>query len=178
MHMLMTRYDLLSKHEYHDKLKELQHKFKDVEQLLANNSEGVLINGVAALSAEDLMGLEKRRAMTLAEQAFAKTKEDLERDQAEAAKFVHKMNEKRAEIERRKKEHLEKEAKKKQEEDEKKQKEKEEKELKAKVERKEKLDFLKKDIVNREEHRKKENEETAQRVKEVLNSKPLYKVKE
>ena len=50
--------------------------------------------------------------MTLAEQAFAKTKEDLEHDQAEAAKFVHKMNEKRAGIERRKKETQDKEAKK------------------------------------------------------------------
>ena len=93
MHILMTRYDLLSKHEYHEKLKELSSKFKDVEQLLTNNAEGQLINGKAALSAEDIMGLEKRRAMTLAEQAFAKTKEELEHDQAEAAKFVHRMNE-------------------------------------------------------------------------------------
>ena len=67
MHMLMTRYDLLSKHEYHDHLKELAVKFKDVEHLLVNNAEGQLINGKNALSAEDLMGLEKRRAMTLAE---------------------------------------------------------------------------------------------------------------
>jgi len=28
--MLMTRYDLISKHEYHGKLKELESKFKDV----------------------------------------------------------------------------------------------------------------------------------------------------
>jgi hypothetical protein len=110
--MLMTRYDLLSKHEYHDKLKELQSKFKDVEQLLVNNAEGNLLDVKTALSAQDLMGLEKRRAMTLAEQAFAKTKEDLEHDQAEAAKFVHRMNEKRADIEKRKKETLDKEAKK------------------------------------------------------------------
>lgn len=80
MHMLMTRYDLLSKHEYHDKLKELQSKFKDVEQLLVHNSEGHMIDAKTALSAQDLMGLENRRAMTLAEQAFAKTKEDLEHD--------------------------------------------------------------------------------------------------
>ncbi len=58
------------------------------------------------------MGLEKRRAMTLAEQAFAKTKEELEADQAESAKFVHKMNEKRAEMEKRKQDHTDKEAKK------------------------------------------------------------------
>ena len=36
--MLMTRYDLLSKHEYHEKLKELQSKFKDVEQLPVHNA--------------------------------------------------------------------------------------------------------------------------------------------
>ncbi len=40
------------------------------------------------------------------------TKEDLEREQAEAAAFVHRMNEKRAELERRKKEFMEKEEKK------------------------------------------------------------------
>lgn len=51
MHMLMTRYDLLSKHEYHDKLKELQSKFKDVEQLLVHNSEGHMIDAKTALSA-------------------------------------------------------------------------------------------------------------------------------
>ena len=49
--MLMTRYDLLSKHEYHEKLKELQSKFKDVEQLLVNNAEGSLIDAKTALSA-------------------------------------------------------------------------------------------------------------------------------
>ncbi len=123
------------------------------------------------------MGLEKRRAMTLAEQALAKTKEDLEHDQAEAAKFVHKMNEKRADIERRKKETQDKEAKKQQEEEERKRIEKEEKELNDKEERKQKLEFLKKDIINRDEQRKKDNEETKQKIKEVLSSKPLFKVK-
>lgn len=123
------------------------------------------------------MGLEKRRAMTLAEQAFAKTKEDLEHDQAEAAKFVHRMNEKRAEIEQRKKETQDREAKKLQEIEEKKRIEKEEKDLKDKEDRKQKLEFLKKDIILRDEQRKKDNEETKQKIREVLTSKPLYKVK-
>ena len=158
--MLMTRYDLLSKHEYHEKLKELQSKFKDVEQLLVNNAEGGLIDAKTALSAQDLMGLEKRRAMTLAEQAFAKSKEDLEHDQAEAAKFVHRMNEKRADIEKRKKETLDKEAKKQHDIEEAKRIEKEEKEMRDKEERKQKLEFLKKDIIIRDEQRKKDNEET------------------
>jgi hypothetical protein len=70
---------------------------------------GELLDGKTALSAEELMGLEKRRAMTLAEQAFALTNEDLKREQAEAAAFVHRMNEKRAELDRRKKEHTERE---------------------------------------------------------------------
>ncbi len=123
------------------------------------------------------MGLEKRRAMTLAEQAFAKTKEDLEHDQAEAAKFVHRMNEKRAEIEQRKKETQDREAKRLQEIEEKKRIEKEEKDLKDKEDRKQKLEFLKKDIILRDEQRKKDNEETKQKIREVLTSKPLYKVK-
>ena len=123
------------------------------------------------------MGLEKRRAMTLAEQAFAKTKEDLEHDQAEAAKFVHRMNEKRAEIEQRKKETQDREAKRLQEMEEKKRIEKEEKDLKDKEDRKQKLEFLKKDIILRDEQRKKDNEETKQKIREVLTSKPLYKVK-
>ena len=175
--MLMTRYDLLSKHEYHEKLKELQAKFKDVEQLLGNNAEGHLIDAKTALSAQELMGLEKRRAMTLAEQAFAKSKEDLEHDQAEASKFVHRMNEKRADIEKRKKETLDKEAKKQHDLEEAKRIEKEEKDLKEKEERKQKLEFLKKDIIVRDEQRKKDNEETKQKIKEVLTSKPLFKVK-
>ncbi len=123
------------------------------------------------------MGLEKRRAMTLAEQAFAKTKEDLEHDQAEAAKFVHRMNEKRAEIEQRKKETQDREAKRLHEIEEKKRIEKEEKDLKDKEDRKQKLEFLKKDIILRDEQRKKDNEETKQKIREVLTSKPLYKVK-
>jgi hypothetical protein len=108
MHMLMTRYDLLSKHEFHEKKKLLEEKHKEIEEALASNM-GDLLDGKNALCAEDLMGLEKRRAMTLAEQAFALTKEDLEREQAEAAAFVHRMNEKRAEMDRRKKDHTKKE---------------------------------------------------------------------
>ena len=45
-----------------------------------------------ALSAEELIGVEKRKAMTLAEQIFAKSKEDLEREQKEAEEFVKRMN--------------------------------------------------------------------------------------
>jgi hypothetical protein len=40
--------------------------------------------------------------MTLAEQAFAKSKEELIQDQKKAEEFVHKMNEERHELERRK----------------------------------------------------------------------------
>lgn len=49
--------------------------------------------------------------------------------------------------------------------------------MKDKEDRKQKLEFLKKDIINRDEQRKKDNEETKQKIKEVLTSKPLYKVK-
>lgn len=79
MHMLMTRYDLLSRKEFHDKKEQLEEKHREIEALLTSN-EGELLSGKTALSAEELMGLEKRKAMTLAEQAFAKTKEDLEND--------------------------------------------------------------------------------------------------
>jgi hypothetical protein len=34
MHMLMTRYDLLSKHEFADKKKQLEDKHKEVESAL------------------------------------------------------------------------------------------------------------------------------------------------
>jgi hypothetical protein len=91
---------------------------------------GELLDGKTALSAEELMGLEKRRAMTLAEQAFALTKEDLEREQAEAAAFVHRMNGKRAEMDKRKKDYLEREEKRQKELEEKLKKEKEEREAK------------------------------------------------
>lgn len=127
MHILMTKYDLLSKHEFAEKKKQLEERHKEVEQALANNM-GELLDGKTALSAEDLMGLEKRRAMTLAEQAFALTKEDLEREQAEAAAFVHRMNEKRAELERRKRDFAEKEERRLKELEEKVKKEKEERE--------------------------------------------------
>ena len=129
MHMLMTRYDLLSKHEFADKKKQLEDKHREVEQALASNM-GDLLDGKTALSAEELMGLEKRRAMTLAEQAFALTNEDLKREQAEAAAFVHRMNEKRAEMDRRKKEYLEKEDRKLKEAEERMRKEKEDREMK------------------------------------------------
>ena len=66
MHMLMTRDDLLSKHEFHEKKKLLEEKHKEIEEALASNM-GDLLDGKNALCAEDLMGLEKRRAMTLAE---------------------------------------------------------------------------------------------------------------
>lgn len=66
MHMLMTRYDLLSKHEFADKKKQLEEKHREIEQALQSNM-GDLLDGKSALSAEELMGLEKRRAMTLAE---------------------------------------------------------------------------------------------------------------
>ena len=67
--MLMTRYDLLSKHEFADKKKALEEKHKEIKAALASNM-GELLDGKSALSAEELMGLEKRRAMTLAEMAF------------------------------------------------------------------------------------------------------------
>jgi len=114
---------------------------------------GDLLDGKSALSAEELMGLEKRRAMTLAEQAFALTKEDLEREQAEAAAFVHRMNEKRAEIERRKKEHAEKEERRMKDLEEKSKKEKEEREAKKKEEQKKKVEWLEGDIARRNEER-------------------------
>ena len=139
---------------------------------------GELLDGKTALSAEDLMGLEKRRAMTLAEQAFALTKEDLEREQAEAAAFVHRMNEKRAELERRKKEFTEREDRRQKELDERLKREKEERDSRLKEERKKKVEILESDIARRNEERKKEKEETAAKIKEVLNRKPLYKVKE
>ena len=40
------------------------------------------------------------------------------------------------------------------------------------------MEQLEGDIARRNEERKKEKEETAAKIKEVLNSKPLYKVKE
>lgn len=46
-----------------------------------------------------------------------------------------------------------------------------------KEEKAQKLEFLKKDIINRNEQRKRDNEETKQKIKEVLSSKPLFKVK-
>lgn len=97
----MTRYDLLSKKEFEEKKAQLEEKHQEVEQQLAAAAD---LKAKSALCAEDIMGLEKRRAMTLAEQAFAKSKDDLKRDQEEAAKFVHKMNEMRHDLERRKKE--------------------------------------------------------------------------
>jgi hypothetical protein len=177
MHMLMTRYDLLSKHEFHEKKKLLEEKHKEIEEALASNM-GDLLDGKNALCAEDLMGLEKRRAMTLAEQAFALTKEDLEREQAEAAAFVHRMNEKRAEMDRRKKDHTEKEERRLKELEEKAKRDKEEKDAKQKEEKKKKVELLEVDIARRNEERKKEKEETAAKIKEVLNRKPLYKLKE
>ena len=114
---------------------------------------GELLDGKTALSAEELMGLEKRRAMTLAEQAFAKSKEDLEREQAEAAAFVHRMNEKRAELERRKNEYNERESKRAAELEEKMKKDKEEREQKKKEEYKKKLEFLENDIARKNEER-------------------------
>ncbi len=90
----------------------------DVE--IAQAEGGQVPSGKAALSAEELIGVEKRHAMTLAEQAFAKSKEDLIRDQKEAQEFVKKMNEQRDQMEKRKKEALEVEKRKKQEKEEKK----------------------------------------------------------
>ena len=116
--------------------------------------------------------------MTLAEQAFALTKEDLEREQAEAAAFVHRMNEKRAEMDRRKKDHQEKEDRRLKDLEEKNKRDKEERETKQKEERKKKVEWLEGDIARRNEERKKDNEETAAKIKEVLNRKPLYKLKE
>ena len=83
-----------------------------------------------ALSAEELIGVEKRKAMTLAEQIFAKSKEDLEREQKEAEEFVKRMNHQRHELERRKKEYHENEMKKQKDAEEKKKKEEEEKKKK------------------------------------------------
>ena len=101
--MLMARYDLLSKKEYHDKMEQLQQKVKEIDEAIFRNGE--ILDGKAALSAEELIGVEKRRAMTLAEQAFSKTKEDLERDQKDAEEFVKKMNAIRHDLEKRKKEY-------------------------------------------------------------------------
>lgn len=62
--------------------------------------------------------------------------------------------------------------------DEKNKKDKEEREAKKKEEQKKKVEWLEGDIARRNEERQKEKEETAAKIKEVLNRKPLYKVKE
>lgn len=59
----MTRYDLLSKKEYAEKMESLQEKHRDIE----NSLNLKLFDGKAALSPEEVIGVEKRKAMTLAE---------------------------------------------------------------------------------------------------------------
>jgi hypothetical protein len=59
--------------------------------------------------------------MTLAELAFYKTKEEMEQDLKDAGLFVKRMNEKRAELAKKKKEHIDHDAKKQAKVDEKKQ---------------------------------------------------------
>ena len=55
---------------------------------------------------------------------------------------------------------------------------KEERDAKVREEKKKKVEWLEGDIARRNEERKKEKEETAAKIKEVLNRKPLYKLKE
>lgn len=59
--------------------------------------------------------------MTLAELAFYKTKEEMEQDLKDAGLFVKRMNKKRAELAKKKKEHIDHDAKKQAKVDEKKQ---------------------------------------------------------
>jgi hypothetical protein len=145
MHMLMTRYDLLSKKEYHDKMELLQCKHKEVEEAMASGSS------LDALNAHDVIGVQKRKAMTLAEQIFAKSKDDLKKDQKDAEDFIRRMNEQRHDIERRKKEHKEMEARKAKEAEDKAKVAEEEKRVKAEEDRKVKLENLERDIKLREE---------------------------
>lgn len=173
MHILMTRYDLLSKKEYHDKMEQLEAKHKEVEEALTSGKN------VSQLDAADMIGVEKRKAMTLAEQVLnAKSKEELKREQKEAEEFIKKMNGQRHEMERRKKQHLDAEAKKVKDQEDKKKAEEDEKKAKAEEDRKAKMEALERDLKLREEQRRKEREETKAKVDEVLNRKPLYKVKE
>ena len=88
------------------------------------------------------------------------------------------MNDKRHDLERRKKEYKDKETKLLKDTEEQKKLDDVEKKLKTDEDRKIKLDVLEKDMKIREEQRKKERQETNTKVDEVLNRKPLFKVKE
>ena len=46
MQILMTRYDLLSKKEFHVKMEQLQIKHKEIENAIANGNEEELIRGM------------------------------------------------------------------------------------------------------------------------------------
>lgn len=135
-------------------------------------------SGKAALSAEALIGVEKRRVKTLAEQVFAKSKEEEVKDRKEAEEFVKKMNGQQNEIKKRKKEQQEAEKRKQREKEEKKVKDEEEAKAKAEEQRKQKVETLQRDIRIREEQRRQEQQESNAKVDEVLSRKPLYKQKE
>jgi len=179
MQMLMARYDLLSKKEYHDKMEMLKEKCVEIDAAIASSEDSdTILDGKTALSAEELIGVEKRRAMTLAEQAFAKSKEDLIREQKEAEDFVKKMNGERAELDKRKAEYKKKIEIKQKLEEQKKKEDEDSKKIEDEEKRKKKLESLLTHNARREEERKKEREETKAKVDEVLNRKPLYKQKE
>jgi len=179
MQMLMARYDLLSKKEYHDKMEMLKEKCVEIDAAIASSEDSdTILDGKTALSAEELIGVEKRRAMTLAEQAFAKSKEDLIREQKEAEDFVKKMNGERAELDKRKAEYKKKMEIKQKLEEQKKKEDEDSKKIEDEEKRKKKLESLLTHNARREEERKKEREETKAKVDEVLNRKPLYKQKE
>lgn len=179
MQMFMARYDLLSKKEYYEKMEELKGKCKEIDAAIASSEDSdTILDGKTALSAEELIGVEKRRAMTLAEQAFAKSKEDLVREQKEAEEFVRKLNGERAELDKRKAEYKRKIDLKQKLEEQKKKEEEDTKKIEDEEKRKKKLESLLSNRVRQEEERKKEREESKAKIDKVLNSKPLYKQKE
>lgn len=186
--MLMARYDLLSKKEYHDKMEQLKEKCKEIDAAIASSKDSdQILDGKTALSAEELIGVEKRRAMTLAEQAFAKSKEDLIREQKEAHDFIHKINEERAELDRRKKEYREKmelkhkleDQKKLEEEEEKKKLDKEKRKLEKQLRREKLFEFKKIPIAEPSKEEKKAiKKETDEKVKEILSKVEERKAKD
>jgi len=83
MQMLMAKFDLLSKKEYHEKMAQLQEQVQELDVAIASTDPREHpIQSKEMLRPEDIIGVQPRKAMTLAELAFAKSKEEEEQEKA------------------------------------------------------------------------------------------------